>query len=109
MRRASCEKGRFRNFLLGGLTLCLADEQAPRHTLKRGAAVRFVSEDELEAEELYHAQVARDLSPDESLDARWARLLPDRAIEVLRSEFEDEGKSGTFEVLSPFLGGEKPS
>ncbi|MBA3543662.1 MAG: sigma-70 family RNA polymerase sigma factor [Chthoniobacterales bacterium] len=107
LRRASRRRGRFRNFLLGALKLSLADEQARRHTLKRGGAVRFVSVEELEIEELHHRQVASDLSPDESLDARWARLLLDRAIAALRCEFAGNGKASTFEVLSPFLGGEK--
>jgi RNA polymerase sigma-70 factor (ECF subfamily) len=107
LRRASRDKGRFRNFLLGALKLCLADEQARRHALKRGGAVHFISVDELEAEELHHQQIARDLSPDESLDARWARLLLDRAIATLRSDFASKGKEKTFEALSPFLAGEK--
>ena len=54
LRRVSREKGRFRSFLLGALKLCLADEQARRHTLKRGGGVQFISTDELEAEELHH-------------------------------------------------------
>jgi RNA polymerase sigma-70 factor (ECF subfamily) len=107
LRRASREKGRFRNFLLGALKLCLADEHARRHALKRGGAVHFISVDELESEELHHQQIARDLSPDESLDARWARLLLDRAIAMLRAEFMSKGKAETFDVLSPFLAGEK--
>ena len=36
LRRVSRQKGRFRSFLVGALKLCLADEQARRHTLKRG-------------------------------------------------------------------------
>jgi len=52
LRRVSREKGRFRSFLLGALKLCLADEQARRHTLKRGGRIQFISTDELEIEEL---------------------------------------------------------
>jgi RNA polymerase sigma factor (sigma-70 family) len=107
LRRASREKGRFRNFLLGALKMCLADEHARRHALKRGGAVHFISVDELEAEELHHQQISRDLSPDESLDARWARLLLDRAIATLRAEFMSKGKAETFDALLPFLAGEK--
>ena len=53
LRRVSRERGRFRSFLLGALTLCLADEQARRNTLKRGAGVRFISAEELDKEELH--------------------------------------------------------
>src|SRR5215813_14216593 len=35
LRRASPERGRFRSFLLGALTRCLADEHAYSHAAKR--------------------------------------------------------------------------
>src|SRR3954465_10552991 len=43
MRRAAPERGRFRSFLLGALTRCLADEQAHLHALKRGGNAQFIS------------------------------------------------------------------
>ena len=101
LRRVSRERGRFRSFLLGALTLCLADEQARRNTLKRGAGVRFISAEELDAEELHNQE--SELGPDQSLDVRWARILLDRAIESVRSEFESNGKADIFAALSPFL------
>ncbi len=104
LRRASRERGRFRSFLLGALRLCLADEQARRNTLKRGAGVSFISPEELDKEELHHQ--ASELGPDQSLDVRWARILLDRAIESVRSEFESNGKAETFAALSPFLAGD---
>ena len=36
-------------------------------------------------------------------------MLLERALEKLRTEFDAEGKSKTFELLSPFLAGEKPN
>jgi RNA polymerase sigma factor, sigma-70 family len=109
LRRVSREKGRFRSFLLGALKLCLADEQTRRHTLKRGGGVQFISTEELEAEELHHLRADREAAPDEILDARWAGVLLERALERLRLEFDAEEKSKTFERLSPFLAGEKPT
>jgi len=108
LRRASRDKGRFRSFLLGALKLCLADERARQHALKRGGGVQFISLDELIAEESHYQPRTSDLSPAESLDARWAGVLLERALEKLRTEFAAEGKSETFESLSPFLAGEKP-
>jgi RNA polymerase sigma factor (sigma-70 family) len=108
LRRASRDKGRFRSFLLGALKLCLADEHARQHALKRGGGVQFISLDELIAEELHYQPRTSDLSPAESLDARWAGVLLERALAKLRAEFAAEGKSETFESLSPFLAGEKP-
>jgi RNA polymerase sigma-70 factor (ECF subfamily) len=109
LRRASREKGRFRSFLLGTLKVCLADEQARRHTLKRGGGVQFISTDELEAEELHHMRADHEAAPDEILDARWAGVILERALEKVRAEFDAEGKAETFELLSPFLAGEKPN
>jgi RNA polymerase sigma-70 factor (ECF subfamily) len=108
LRRASRDRGRFRSFLLGALSRCLADEQAQLRALKRGGGVQFLSLDEFEAEELHHQSIAIELTPDESLDARWAGLLLERALGQVRAEFSAEGKADSFEVLFPFLSGEKP-
>jgi RNA polymerase sigma factor (sigma-70 family) len=108
LRRVSREKGRFRSFLLGALKLCLADEQARRHTLKRGGRIQFISTDELEAEELHHLRADREAAPDEILDARWTGVVLERALSQIRAKYTAEGKADLFEALSPFLGGTKP-
>jgi len=107
LRRASRDKGRFRNFLLGALNICLADEQARRHTLKRGGNFQIISVDALEAEELHHLGMAEELSPAELLDARWAGLLLDRALATVRANFTENGKAAMFEALAPFLAGSR--
>jgi len=108
LRRASREKGRFRSFLLGALKICLADERARQHALKRGGRVHFISLDELIAEELQFQPRTTGLDPAESLDARWAGVILERALNKVRTEFSGEGKAETFEIFSPFLAGEKP-
>jgi DNA-directed RNA polymerase specialized sigma24 family protein len=108
VRRASPARGRFRSFLLGALTRCLADEKAYLSAVKRGGGAQFISMDELAAEEMHHQQVTMNLSPADSLDARWAGLLLERALDKVRVEFSANGKAETFDELSPFLAGEKP-
>jgi RNA polymerase sigma factor (sigma-70 family) len=108
LRRVSREKGRFRSFLVGALKLCLADEQARQHTLKRGGGTQFISMDELEAEELHHLRADHEAAPDEILDARWAGVVLERALDKVRAESAAEGKADLFEALSPFLAGTKP-
>jgi RNA polymerase sigma-70 factor (ECF subfamily) len=108
LRRVARDKGRFRSFLLGALKLCLADEHACRRSLKRGGGFHFISVDELEAEEMHHLQMSRDLSADELLDARWAGVLLERALQSVRTEFAAADKTTTFERLSVFLDGDKP-
>lgn len=105
LQRVSRERGRFRTFLLGALRLCLADEYARKSALKRGGGVRFIPVELLDAEELRQSTQLRELGPDEVLDARWARLLLDRAIATVRHEFASSGKGETFDALSPFLAG----
>lgn len=107
LRRASRDKGRFRSFLLGALKLCLADEYAHRHALKRGGDCPTISMDALEAEELHHLGMAEELNPAEVLDARWAGVVLERALDTLRVEFGSDGKAAIFEALAPFLEGER--
>src|SRR5499427_6515518 len=107
LRRVSRDKGRFRSFLLGALKRCLADEKMQRHTLKRGGRIQFISTDDLEAEELHHLRADHEAAPDEILDARWAGVILERALDKVRAECVAEGKAGFFEALSPFLEGTK--
>jgi DNA-directed RNA polymerase specialized sigma24 family protein len=107
LRRASRDKGRFRNFLIGALKICLADEWARRHTLKRGGSFEIISVDALKEEELHHLRMTEELGPAELLDARWAGVVLDRALATVRTDFDENGKIATFEALAPFIGGEK--
>lgn len=108
LRRASPARGRFRSFLLGALTRCLADEKAYLRAVKRGGGAQFISMEEVATEEMHHQRVTTNLTPADSLDARWAGLLLERALEKVRAEFSDNGKAETFDALSPFLGATRP-
>jgi RNA polymerase sigma-70 factor (ECF subfamily) len=108
LRRASPERGRFRSFLLGALNRVIADERAHQRAQRRGGDAAFISLDEFVAEETHHQRLTKDLSPAETLDARWAGVLLQNALQKVRAEFAAEGKAQTFEALAPFLAGEKP-
>ena len=109
LRRVSREKGRFRSFLIGVLKRCLAHEQMQRHTLKRGGGTQFISTDDLHSEELHHLRTGYEAAPDEILDARWAGVILERALQSVRLKCAAEEKADVFEMLSPFLEGNKPS
>lgn len=109
LRRVSREKGRFRSFLIGVLKRCLAHEQMQRHTLKRGGGTQFISTDDLHSEELHHLRTRYEAAPDEILDARWAGVILERALQSVRLKCAAEEKADVFEMLSPFLEGNKPS
>ena len=106
LRRASPARGHFRSFLLGALTRCLADEQAYLRAVKRGGGAQFISMDEVAAEEIHHQRVTMNLTPADSLDARWAGLLLERALDKVRTEFSANGKTETFERCRRFSRGE---
>jgi RNA polymerase sigma-70 factor (ECF subfamily) len=108
VRRASRERGRFRSFLLGALGRLVADEQARAGALKRGGGAQLVSMQEFATEELHHQHATSELTPDEALDARWAGVLLQHALDKVRAGFSADGKAEIFENLSPFLAGEKP-
>jgi RNA polymerase sigma factor (sigma-70 family) len=108
LRRASPERGRFRSFLLGAVNRVVADQRAHQRAQKRGGEAAFISMEEFATEEAQHQRATGDLSPAETLDARWAGVLLQRALEKVRAKFSAEGKAKTFEALSPFLAGEKP-
>src|SRR5262249_15064169 len=74
----------------------------------RGGRIQFISTDDLEAEELHHLRADREATPDEILDARWAGVILERALDKVRVECAAKGKAGFFEALSPFLEGTKP-
>ena len=80
-----------------------------RHTLKRGGSVQFISTDELQSEELHHLRTRYEAAPDEILDARWAGVILERALQTVRRKCAAEDKADEFEMLSPFLGGTKPN
>jgi RNA polymerase sigma factor (sigma-70 family) len=108
VRRASPARGRFRSFLLGALSRCLADGHAQLRAIKRGGQAQFVSMGELAAEELHQQRLANELNPAESLDARWAGVVLDRALAKVQAAFSADDDADMFETLSPFLAGEKP-
>jgi RNA polymerase sigma factor (sigma-70 family) len=109
MRRASPERGRFRSFLLGALTRCLANEYEQLRAIKRGGNAQFISIEALAAEEIHHQHSTTELNPAESLDARWAGVLLERALAKVRAAFSADGEAEMFETLSPFIAGEKPN
>jgi RNA polymerase sigma factor (sigma-70 family) len=109
LRRASPNRGRFRSFLLGALTRRLADEQAHLRAIKRGGWAQFISMEEVAAEEMHHQRITTELTPAELLDARWAGVILERALGKVREDFSAQGKTQTFDALSPFLTGDKPN
>ncbi len=97
------EKGRFRSFLLAAINHFLTNEWKRGHTLKRGAAISFLSFDEATAQERYRLEPATDLTPEKIYERRWALALLDQVLVRLRDEYVSDGKRELFEQLRIFL------
>jgi RNA polymerase sigma factor (sigma-70 family) len=96
--QANREKGRFRSFLLCSVRNHFSNARKAAGRQKRGGGVEFVEvKEELDSDEL--------LSPDEAFDKRWAEDLVDRALLRLREEWEAANRP--FEVLMPYLSGDR--
>ena len=71
--------------------------------LKRGGGKEFVQLDAQEAENRYRLEPVEHLTAEKMFDARWAMTLLAEALNRLREEYANEGKTSTFETLKVFL------
>jgi RNA polymerase sigma factor (sigma-70 family) len=106
---ADKERGRFRSFLLASLRHLLSHEYKRDHAVKRGGEYTFIPLDEVLAENRYVTEPADDMSPEKLFERRWALTLLDQAMEDLKREYVDSGRSQHFEVLHPFIAGASDS
>ncbi|MBL8214560.1 MAG: sigma-70 family RNA polymerase sigma factor [Bryobacterales bacterium] len=100
--RADPEKGRFRSFLLTSLKFFVADQQDRQRAEKRGGGAVVPLEFE-SGEERYQREPGHDETPERLFERRWALAVLERAVERLRSEFEQNGHAGQFDRLKAFL------
>ena len=105
LRIADQERGRFRSFLLSCVDHFLCNERKKEGAIKRGGEVIFISLQDLTAEDQYQQEPAEEWSPDRLLDRRWALTVLELALQQLRQEYAEGGKSRHFEVLEAHLSG----
>ena len=100
------QRGKFRSFLLAFLKHFLADQRDKARALKRGGDCAFVSLEAL-APEVRDALAPADfLTPESAYERHWARTLLEFALERLRLEYEENGKSELFALLKDLEPGE---
>ena len=103
LRRVNQDKGRFRSFLLAALANFLNNEWDKQHTLKRGGQGQIISLDEAAAEGLYRNEPAGNLAPEQLFDRRWAALLVEQVLVLLREEYQPANRAGLLTRLEPLL------
>ena len=102
-------RGRFRSFLLTSLQNFLANECDRANAIKRGGGRPTFSLD-LEACESKLASAsgrAHELTPEKVFDRAWAIELLEIVMRRLAAESAAKGKSEQFEILRPFLSGDR--
>jgi RNA polymerase sigma factor (sigma-70 family) len=103
LQKVDQDKGKFRSFLLAALTNFLNNEWDKRRTLKRGGQRQIISLDEAAAEGLYRNELAGNLSPEKLFDRRWAALLVEKVLALLREENQPGSNRGLLARLEPLL------
>jgi RNA polymerase sigma-70 factor (ECF subfamily) len=102
--RADPLKGKFRSCLLGSLQNFLSTAGARARCLKRGGEVDFVPLEMQATEDRYRLEPAHNLSAEKIFDARWALIVLEHALTVLRCQYAVRRKEAVFEALKGFVG-----
>lgn len=104
---ADPNKGRFRSFLLGAMNHFLSDEWDKARAQKRGGGQPVLSLEFDIAESRYAHEPADHATPEQIFERRWALILMERVLNQLRKEYDDEGRSDLFKLLTPCLLGSR--
>jgi RNA polymerase sigma-70 factor (ECF subfamily) len=103
---ADRERGRFRSYLLGAMKHFLANEWHRSQTQKRGGQVQFIEWDAVDPEGRYAGASEQPDNPEHLFDREWALETIAGALQELRDEMANAGKSEQFDALKGRLTGE---
>jgi len=106
---ADRERGRFRSYLLGAMKHFLTNEWHRVQTQKRGGQVQFIEWDALDPEARYAGAPKQSDDPEQLFDREWALETTAGALQALRDEMGQAGKSEQFDALKGSLTGEDES
>ncbi|MBI2929871.1 MAG: sigma-70 family RNA polymerase sigma factor [Verrucomicrobia bacterium] len=104
---ANRERGRFRSFLLTSLKNFLANEYHRETRLKRGGGQALVWLDSADAEQRFASEPIDADTPETLYEQRWALTLLEAALSRLREEYTASGRGPLFDLLKPYVWGEK--
>jgi RNA polymerase sigma factor (sigma-70 family) len=97
------EKGRFRSYLLGALKYFLADERRRAMAIKRGKGQRLIPFEELSADERTEMEPADPVTAEQIYERRWASILLERVLNLLKNEYGAAGNTALFNSLKQLL------
>jgi RNA polymerase sigma-70 factor (ECF subfamily) len=97
------EKGRFRSYLLGALKYFLADERRRAMAIKRGKGQRLIPFADLSADERTEMEPADTVTAEQIYERRWASILLERVLNLLKNEYGAAGNTALFNSLKQLL------
>jgi RNA polymerase sigma factor (sigma-70 family) len=106
LRHLRDQRGKFRSFLLTFVKHFLSDERDRASAQKRGGGQPLLSLDDMANEDVYVAETAKQLSPDQLFERRWAQAVLQQALQRLRDEYHAGGKGRLFDTLKDVQPGE---
>jgi len=102
-------RGRFRSYLLGAMKHFLANQWHRAQTQKRGGHVKIIEWEALDPEARYAGASAPSDDPEHLFDREWALQTIAGALQALRDEMAQAGKSDQFDALKGCLTGQDES
>lgn len=99
-------RGRFRAFLCASVRHFLSNERDRARAQKRGGHQPPISLNVETAEGAYQLEPQDDLTPEMLFDRRWALMLLERVLALLRNEHVSAGKGALFDHLKGYLTGD---
>jgi RNA polymerase sigma-70 factor (ECF subfamily) len=106
LAEADASRGRFRSFLRTVCAHFLANRRDWEQARKRGGGRTVLPIDSVDAEGRYALELADELTPERIFDRSWALTLLGRVLVQLGREYEEAGKSATFDSLRCMLSGD---
>jgi RNA polymerase sigma factor (sigma-70 family) len=106
LRHLQDQRGKFRSFLLTFVKHFLSDERDKASAQKRGGGQALFSLDDTVGEDLFQAETATKLSPDQLFERSWAQTVLQQALHHLANEYRESGKADLYEKLKDIQPGE---
>jgi RNA polymerase sigma factor (sigma-70 family) len=100
------EQGRLRSYLLGAARYFLNEERRRGMAIKRGKGQRLIPLEELRADERTGLEPADPVTAELIYERRWALTVLERALNLLKGEYEKADNSILFDSLKQLLPGE---
>jgi RNA polymerase sigma factor (sigma-70 family) len=100
------EQGRLRSYLLGAAKYFLSEERRRGMAIKRGEGQRLIPLEELRAAGRVGLEPTDPVTAEVIYERRWASTVLERALNLLKDEYQSAGNAVLFDSLKQLLPGE---